>query len=375
MDWQDSRNYLVGTLNCINCPKNFRIAGFDFEDTLKKPKMMRGKFVLKHDNIVEKFKEYIKKGFMIVIFTNGTHIANPQSIKKWEERFTNFINSIKTQFPDNFYLAVYVALQDDLYKKPNIGMWKLMKENLKVQFENKELHISKKSFFVGSAAGRCKTKNHEADLHGFDRKFALNIGIDFYTPEEFFFDKKKEKYQITSFSIPAVTQKPEKFKKRKKEMIIMCGLPNSGKSTYCKKYIFPKGYVYIDDNILRIVGVRDLRNMMDNKQKIIIDCNILTVGGRKKYINVAKEKNYFIRFIYMNTDIELCKHLNNVRHLVSDGAIPKIPLSVYTNFSKKFIKPTLQEGFDSVEEINFNYDPDFLKDKKWVKSFNILSET
>ena len=77
----------------------------------------------------------------------------------------------------------------------------------------------------------------------------------------------------------------------------------------------------------------------------------------------------------MNTSIELAKHLNNVRHIVSDGAIPKIPTIVYRVFNRYFVKPTLQEGFDVIEELDFHYDSNFLEDKNWVKKFNIMSES
>ena len=53
-------------------------------------------------------------------------------------------------------------------------------------FENyRKTNINKKqSFYVGDAAGRIykNKKDHSSD----DRNFAHNIGIKFYTPEDFF---------------------------------------------------------------------------------------------------------------------------------------------------------------------------------------------
>jgi bifunctional polynucleotide phosphatase/kinase len=46
----------------------------------------------------------------------------------------------------------------------------------------------KKSFYCGDAAGR---KGPPKDFSDSDLKFALVLGIDFFTPEQFFLDEKK----------------------------------------------------------------------------------------------------------------------------------------------------------------------------------------
>ena len=51
--------------------------------------------------------------------------------------------------------------------------------------EKEEINM-KKSFYCGDAAGRPKTADHNKDFSDSDRKFAINVGIDFHTPEEFF---------------------------------------------------------------------------------------------------------------------------------------------------------------------------------------------
>lgn len=375
MEWQESKEYLIGTLKHLKCPKNIRIAGFDLDDTIIKYKPRAAKFEVKYNNVIEKITEYIKKDYFIVIFSNQSNLSKPHNLGQWKSKYINFIDSIKKEFPKHLYIAIYVSLQNDIYRKPNLGLWNLMKDNLKAQFNNENLKISKKSFFVGDAAGRYKTSEHPKDFSDSDRKFALNIGIDFYTPEEFFLNGKKEKYQLVKFTIPDNIPEIKKFKSHKPEIILMCGAPGSGKTIYCLRYIVPKKYIYINNDTGKIVSIKNLKQMMKNNQSIVIDNTNMSVESRKKYINIAKEKNYFIRVIYMNTSIELAKHLNNVRHIVSDGTIPKIPTIVYRVFNRYFVKPTLQEGFDVIEELDFHYDSNFLEDKNWVKKFNIMSES
>lgn len=44
----------------------------------------------------------------------------------------------------------------------------------------------KESFYCGDAAGRPAKGKRKKDFSDTDRKFAINIGIKFYTPEMYF---------------------------------------------------------------------------------------------------------------------------------------------------------------------------------------------
>lgn len=70
------------------------------------------------------------------------------------------------------------------------GMWDLF-----IQTSNDNVPVDKEaSFYVGDAAGRQDGWKHKAtkkDHSCADRKFAQNIGIGFYTPEEYFLQEEK----------------------------------------------------------------------------------------------------------------------------------------------------------------------------------------
>ncbi|KAG6335223.1 hypothetical protein ID866_3868 [Astraeus odoratus] len=69
---------------------------------------------------------------------------------------------------------ILAACAKDGYRKPMPGMW----YELERIFKEHNVEIDKEgSFFVGDAAGR------PGDFASTDRKWALNIGIPFYTPE------------------------------------------------------------------------------------------------------------------------------------------------------------------------------------------------
>jgi hypothetical protein len=76
-----------------------------------------------------------------------------------------------------------MATGEDIYRKPCTGMWTHFKDNM-----NDGLEITlADSFYAGDAAGRPKSATRKKKDHGIgDRGFAINVGIDFFTPEMLF---------------------------------------------------------------------------------------------------------------------------------------------------------------------------------------------
>jgi bifunctional polynucleotide phosphatase/kinase len=84
--------------------------------------------------------------------------------------------------PQDVPIRVLAALNKyDIYRKPNVGMYQVVKQ----LYEEKGLAVDlENSLFVGDAAGRLgggkgKVKDHSDT----DYKFALNVGVKFVTPE------------------------------------------------------------------------------------------------------------------------------------------------------------------------------------------------
>jgi bifunctional polynucleotide phosphatase/kinase len=74
-------------------------------------------------------------------------------------------------------LIIYAACANDNWRKPRTDIWKLLVQES--QQKGQEINESN-SYLVGDAAGRA-SDHTDADLH-----YSMNIGIRFYTPEEFF---------------------------------------------------------------------------------------------------------------------------------------------------------------------------------------------
>lgn len=78
------------------------------------------------------------------------------------------------------------ATQSDKFRKPAVGMWELLKDRI---FKGSKIDMGE-SFYCGDAAGRPATATRKKDFTDTDIKFAANVGLKFYTPEQFFLGEK-----------------------------------------------------------------------------------------------------------------------------------------------------------------------------------------
>lgn len=387
MDWEKTNDYLKAIKNelTIPPPTPLRIASFDLDDTLT---MKKSPTEFIHDSLPNKIAELVEDNYIIIVFTNqaGLIKSKKQSPEKWMENINNVQKSIMSR-TKNYYFAIYVALSHDLHRKPNIELWKMMKKDLQNAFNFDKLEISKKSFYCGDAAGRTspsvfKKKLYKSsrtgDFADSDRKFALNVKLPFITPEEFYLDEDSipdMPYTLSGIDPSKYIMKKVKnnyhFVPRKKEMIIMVGMPGSGKSYFVKTHLLPHGYVHINQDTLKtkVKCLEAAKNTLSKEKSLVIDNTNPGVFERMEYTTMALDRGYNIRAIVMSTNQDLANHLNNVRHVYSEGSIPMIPDIVYNIFKRNYVKPQTSEHFDLIETVDFVFNVDELDDPNWRKIF------
>ncbi|KAG6489957.1 hypothetical protein ZIOFF_051239 [Zingiber officinale] len=164
-----------------------KIAAFDFDGCLANTSVRRvgpDAWSLMYPSIPEKLQGLYKEGYKLVIFTNESNIERwknkqQQAVDSKIGRLENFIKCVNV--PVQVFIACGLGKSkdqtpDDLFRKPQPGMWTLMEKYL-----NSGIEVDMdQSFYVGDAAGR--TNDHsDADI-----QFAKAVGLKFHVPEEFF---------------------------------------------------------------------------------------------------------------------------------------------------------------------------------------------
>lgn len=395
MNWSEDVSILKTTSYTIKTLGDpIRIAGFDLDDTIiQKPKRNATKWELLDETIPNIISKLVHDKYLIIIFTNqaGMSINKNFDKKKWKKEMEKIKEILFSKTRNKYYFAVYVAKKYDLYRKPNIGLWEQMKIDLKTEFNMNKIRISKKSFYCGDAAGRISSSyfkkkfyptSKTGDFADSDRKFALNLKINFVTPEELLINNSPlMEYRLSGINpkqlLNNFSDKHDYvFTPRKKELIIMVAPQGSGKSEFVNKYILPYKYIYINQDTCKTKAkcLEMAKIAFDKGKSVVVDATSPDVISRMQYTSLAKDYGYkHIRALILDTDIEIAKHLNNVRHVYSNGNIPKITDIAYAIFKKKYVKPQKSEHYDKIETIAFILDRNKLNDPLWVKIFTRYS--
>lgn len=355
----DGKSLLIFTTE--NCAPQSAIAGFDLDGTLIKTKSGArfpkdpDDWVLNINSIPQKLQKLSEKGYKIVIFTNQSGLGNDSSkIKGYKGKIQAVVAklSVPTQ--------VFIATSKSIYRKPAPGMWNTL------TLKNGGVAINlDKSFYVGDAAGREKNwapkKNKDHSIC--DRLFALNLGLKFYTPEEYFLKSSPVSHvmpefdprNLTTDSYPSISM-------NKPEVVIMVGSPASGKSSFCRNFLVPKGYVTVSRDKLGSWQkcAKILENCIQKKQSVVIDNTNPDKESRQRFIEVAKRNGIDCRCFVMATSHKHAKHNNRFREMTDKNHVP-VGDMVLNSYKKNFQEPEMAEGFEEIVKIPFV--PKFDKDE------------
>jgi bifunctional polynucleotide phosphatase/kinase len=344
--------------NILNYNNSKKIAMFDLDDTIIKfTKFDDDKFEYKYINIIEKLVE-LNKEYHLIIISNQLNL-----LKNKNHRYENWKIKIKSLFEDftknKLQIELYASVTDDIYRKPRWGIYNIIFDKYKIKPE----------FYCGDALGR------QGDFSDTDLKFALNCNIKVKSPENIFLHENSKKINI---SYPKLNNNINNqiFNKitipKEKEMIILVGMPASGKS-YISAEIQSKGFI---ENKLYMIINRDKLKTIEKCIKycesnlklnlsVIIDNTNPSITDRKKFIDLAKKYSYTIRCINFVIPMELALHNNYYRHFkyTTQFTTQLIPKIAYNIFKSKYVNPEIKEGYKEIIEINsiLNDDYQYLK--------------
>jgi bifunctional polynucleotide phosphatase/kinase len=347
-------SYMYGVYKNAKTTSKSKVAGFDLDDTLIRPTGNK-KFSTSHsdwqfynDNVVSKLEELYEDDYVIVIVSNQKGVSTGKVTKyTLKKKIQLFAKQIKIPF------IILMATHDDLYRKPRTQMWS---NHIKCD----KTH----SFFCGDAGGLLE------DFSDTDRKFALNLNIQYMhrdewlneipSDEEYDWDDTEDiRYNVDFDQIK--TGKYDDFEKPKyQELVINVGFPGSGKSFYTNNYVLDNEYAYVNQDTLRtqIKCLKECEAQLKDNKSVVIDNTNLTSVIRKKYIDLAKKYKVKCRCLYFTASMDISRHNNILRNIMTEGDTKIIPKVAYYKFRKQFEEPQKKEGFYKIEKIEFILDTD-----------------
>lgn len=185
---------------------NFQVSAFDLDGTIITTKSGRvfpkdetdWKFL--YNNTVPKLQSFINQrpDTRFFIISNQAGLNNkPQEIPGFKRKVETIVNHF------GIPTIVFALPGKTKFRKPLPYLWYTFVE----KYNGGKEPDRSESFYCGDAAGRKK------DFSKSDRLFALNLGLNFKTPEEFFLGQKPKpnEFSLPEFDPPSAVPKAEKL--------------------------------------------------------------------------------------------------------------------------------------------------------------------
>ncbi|EDW24378.1 GL24116 [Drosophila persimilis] len=348
-----------------------KIAGYDMDGTIIKTKSgnvfpkTTDDWQIIFPEVPEKLKKLHNDGFKICFFTNQAGIARGKvSLDDFKVKIKLIVKKLGVP------IQVFIAIGGGYYRKPLPGMWEHLKNEMN---DGVDIQLDR-CFFVGDAAGRPEmgkgaTKQRK-DHSLADRLFAFNIGLSFYTPEVHFLGKRLEQWNKPDFDPTCVHDQIAQFEPNDVhfdedscEMIIMVGLPGSGKSHFCAEVLQSRGYEIVNADTLGSTQscLNTCKRLLSSGKSCVVDNTNVDAASRKKFLALAGELKVPCRCFVMNVSTAQVKHNIAFRELL-ETPHSQISDMVFNMMKKKYKEPTLDEGFATINRVNFV--PKFVDEKE-----------
>ncbi|KAI8934015.1 hypothetical protein NX059_008783 [Plenodomus lindquistii] len=365
-----------------------RIAAFDFDSTLiasasgKTFGRDANDWKWWHSSVPGRLKDLHQNGYLLAIVSNQGGISlrpDPKTIKSDQKRLADFKAKVSAVFSQlDLPITLYAATSRDQYRKPRIGMWQEIVDDF--DFDSADSLDLDHSVFVGDAGGREAIIGGVGKDHScVDRDFAANVGIPFHTPEEFFLNEQPRPF-VRSFdpaqylrgqaerSLSTVT-----FSKSESGRIILfCGSPGAGKSSFYWKHLQPLGYARVNQDILKTRDkcVKAATALLEEGTSVVVDNTNADPETRAVWINLAQKLQVPIQCVLFTAPIHVCQHNDTFRALnIDQDTNPEkrtiLPHAAFSRFASMYREPRISEGFEDIIMTEFEFEGSDEQKKLW----------
>nr|XP_023907961.1 bifunctional polynucleotide phosphatase/kinase-like [Quercus suber] len=373
-------------------PKPVKVAAFDFDDTLITSKS-GSKFARGPDDwkwwdavVPTRLKELDAQGYALVVISNQGAISlrsDTKSPKDGMKSLNSFKAKVSAVLNDlDLPITVYASTGPDIYRKPRTGMWDQMLHDYQLTTSGDIDHAQ--CVFVGDAAGReaDKAAGIKKDHACSDRDLATNVGIPFQTPEEYFLHEQPRSY-IPSFdpqpyiNVSAVSHNsaspPPFMKKHDVDIVLFCGSPGAGKSTFYTKHLQPLGYARINQDTLKTRDkcLKVATQSLQEKVSVAVDNTNADIETRAAWVALANKLDLPIRLVHFTSPAKLCEHNDAVRALAGETFNPEkrvqLPRIAFSGFTARYREPRVEEGFEDITTVEFKLEGSEEQKALWAR--------
>ncbi|KAI1452274.1 PNK3P-domain-containing protein [Annulohypoxylon moriforme] len=366
--------------------KRRKIAAFDLDSTLittasgKKFGDDPGDWKWWDSSVPSRLRKlYTEEDYRVIIISNQGGLtlypnkskAPIAGLKIKVDKFKQKCSAVLAQL--DLPTTVYAATGHDIFRKPRTGMWTELCRDYEIPEDEIDLPGS---IFVGDAGGRtAQPKNTgtgtaatSKDFSCSDRNFAHNVGISYKTPEEFFLGEPPREFvrdfDLASYPYPRADAEGDDnvaFEKTSKRGILLfCGPPGAGKSTFYWRNLQPLGYERVNQDTLksRAKCFKAATALLGEGNSVVIDNTNPDTDGRKEWVEFARKQNVPIRCIWFKVPKALCEHNDVVRALnkpMNPETRAALPALAFNGYFSRFKEPKVTEGFQDVIEIEFKF--------------------
>ncbi|OCL12378.1 PNK3P-domain-containing protein [Glonium stellatum] len=374
--------------------KGQKIAAFDFDSTLitsaSGNRFGRDATDWKwwHSSVPGALRSLHKDGYLVAVLSNQGGISlrsDSKTVKSDLKRLADFkakVSAVLNQL--DLPIGVYAATARDQYRKPRIEMWQELLRDY--DLESTDSVDLDNSFFVGDAGGRLGSladgisKDHSC----VDRDFASNIGIEFKTPEEYFLNEEPKPFvrdfdpvsfikSAAGVSTSAVTPNTS-LKSNPLDIVLFCGSPGAGKSSFYWKHLQPLGYERVNQDILktREKCLKSASAFIAEGKSVVVDNTNADPGTRSYWIALAKKLEVPIRCVLFTASPKICEH-NDIVRALSNGTMMNpekrtiLPKVAFAGFLSRYREPKLEEGFQDIVKVEFRVEGNEEQQAVWSK--------